>query len=120
MQEIPVVQLLVFLAFILVPLFRWLRRYAPPPSHEPPRPPPLHQPTPRTYSKTPPVELIASAGARTTRVESSPALPSSPRRHRAQTLFANRRDLRRAIILLTVLGPCRAADEPAASARRDL
>jgi len=38
--------------------------------------------------------------------------PGSPRRHASHELFASKQDLRRAVIAMTVLGPCRALEPP--------
>ncbi len=40
------------------------------------------------------------------------ALPPVPRAMAAGTLFRTRQDLRHAIVVMTVLGPCRALDPP--------
>jgi len=43
----------------------------------------------------------------------APAPPSvRPRRHAVHGLFASQQDLRRAVIAMTVLGPCRALEPP--------
>jgi hypothetical protein len=109
MPDIPFGQLLILIAFILFPLINWLlqrmqRRF----ENQTPRQPP-RQPAPRTFAK-PPLEVVSSARERV-----HPAnMPESPRassRRRKRSLFTNRRDLRRAVILMTVLGPCRANDQ---------
>jgi len=44
-----------------------------------------------------------------------PALPElrvAPRRHPVRALLSDRRDLRRAVVLMMVLGPCRSQDPP--------
>ena len=119
MQDIPFGQLLVLLAFILFPLFNWLlrrlqRRFE---GQGPRQPPP--QPAPRTFAKPPPVEFIASASerARTADKRESPQ-PRSTRQLRKKQFLASHRDLRRAIILMTVLGPCRAVDSADAERRQ--
>ena len=110
MQDIPLTQILLLLAFILFPLINWLlqrmqRRFE---TQAPRQPPP--QPAPRTFAKPPPIEIIVPSR------EQLPAAglpePSLFRRNRSvkRSLFRSRRDLRRAIILMTVLGPCRAND----------
>jgi hypothetical protein len=111
MQDIPLGQLLVVIAFILFPLLNWLlqriqRRFeTQSPREEPPR-----QPAPRTFAKLPPQEVIAPTRERMPALElvETPR-PRTPRRHK--TFFGNRRDLRRAIVLMAVLGPCRAVDQ---------
>jgi hypothetical protein len=117
MQDIPFTQILVLLAFILFPLINWLlqrmqRRF----EHQAPRQPPP-QPAPRTFAKPPPVEVIASSRQRMPVAEIIE--PPLSRRNQSirRSLFRSRRDLRRAIILMTVLGPCRANDSPDAKER---
>jgi hypothetical protein len=120
MQDIPFGQLLVLLAFILFPLLtRLLQRVQRRFEGQPPRQPPP-QPAPRTFAKPPPVEFIASASerARAADKRESPP-PRLTRPLREKKLLTSRRDLRRAIIWMTVLGPCRAVD-PADAERRDL
>ena len=110
MQDIPFAQIFVVLAFILFPLINWLlqrtqRRFE---TQTPRQPPP--QPAPRTFAK-PPLEVVTSGRERVR----PPNLPENPRvssQSRKRSLFRDRRDLRRAIILMSVLGPCRANDPP--------
>lgn len=111
MQDIPFTQILVLLAFILYPLINWLlqrmqRRF----ESQAPRQPPA-QPAPRTFAKPPPVEIIVPAGPPAPSLRQSENLLSRRNQPR-RSLFRSRRDLRRAIILMTVLGPCRANDTP--------
>ena len=108
MQDIPLTQILVLLAFILFPLMNWLlqrmqRRFE---SQTPSRPPP--QPAPRTFAKAPPIEIVASPRERVPPAKSPETLLSGRNQPIKRSLFRSRRDLRRAIILMTVLGPCRA------------
>ena len=118
MQEIPFTQILVLLAFILVPLINLLlermrRRFETQPPREQP-----HQPAPRTIAKPPP-EVIASPRARVPAAPARTAIPPRlrpPLRNRA--FFSSRRDLRRAILLMAVLGPCRAVDAPESERRQ--
>jgi hypothetical protein len=110
MQDIPFTQILVLLAFILFPLINWLlqrmqRRF----EHQAPRQPPP-QPAPRTFAKPPPVEVIASSREPIPPAGFSGNLLSRRNQSIKRSLFRSRRDLRRAIILMTVLGPCRAND----------
>jgi hypothetical protein len=111
MQEIPFTQILVLLAFILYPLLNWLlqrmqRRY----QSQAPRQPPS-QPAPRTFAKAPPAEIIIPAGPPAPPLRVSESLLSRRNQSR-RSLFRSRRDLRRAVILMTVLGACRANDTP--------
>jgi hypothetical protein len=109
MQDISRIQLLLLFAFILVPLInrlleRMRRRVETQSPREPPR-----QPAPRTIGN-PPVEIVASAGnrlpARAKTEMPSPSKPPLPN----GALFGSRRDLRLAMVLVAVLGPCRAVD----------
>ena len=110
MQDIPFTQILVVLAFILFPILNWLlqrmqRRFE---SQLPRQPPP--QPAPRTFAKPPTTDIMASSMERMPSVKVPETLLSRRKRSIKRSLFRNRRDLRRAIILMTVLGPCRAND----------
>ncbi len=110
MQDIPFTQILVLLAFILFPLLNWLlqrmqRRYQSQVPRQPPR-----QPAPRTFAKPPPLEVIASARERIPLAKAPETLLSQRNQSSKKSLFRSRRDLRRAIILMTVLGHCRAND----------
>ena len=119
MPDIPFGQLLVLLAFILFPLLNWLlqrlqRRFD---SQTPQRPPP--QPAPRTFEKPPPMEVIASSSERARAGDKRESPPPRPTRQLSKKRFiTSRRDLRRAIILMTVLGPCRAVDSVDAERRQ--
>ena len=108
MQDIPFTQILVLLAFILYPLLSWLlqrmqRRF----ESRAPRQPPV-QPAPRTFAKPPPMEVMASSMERMPPGKLPDTLLSRRKQFIKRSLFRSRGDLRRAIILMTVLGPCRA------------
>jgi hypothetical protein len=110
MPDIPFVQVFVLLAFVLVPLLiQWLerirRRFETQARREPPR-----QPAPRTFAKSPPLEVISSARERAPAPQNAgaPLRLRPPRRERR--FFHGRRELRRAIVLMEVLGPCRGVD----------
>ena len=107
-------QILLLLAFILLPLLNLLfqrikrRVESETPAEEPvasvPRPP---RATPPYPSPSRP------AGDRGRRLESQAlAVPARRRRFNKNSLFGTPRDLRRAIVLMTLLGPCRALDPP--------
>ncbi len=106
MPDIPIGQLLILLAFIFVLLINWLlqrmrRRFG---EQSPNEEPPPH-PVPRTSAKPLPMEVIASSRER---LRAADKLESGPRpigQRRSKSFFRNRRDLRRAIILMAVLGP---------------
>jgi len=120
MPDIPFAQILILVAFILFPLINWLlQRMQRRIEQQAPRQPPPPQPAPRTFAP-PPAEIIAALKerARAPELPETPAPPRSGGRFRKRVLFRNRRDLRRAIILMTVLGPCRAAESPNAEARQ--
>jgi hypothetical protein len=119
MPDIPFAQILILIAFILFLLINLLlRRMQRRVEQQAPRQPPPPQPAPRTFVPPPP-EIIASLKERV-RAPELPERPPPPRsgRLRKRSLFRNRRDLRRAIILMTVLGPCRAAESSDAEARQ--
>jgi hypothetical protein len=112
MQDIPFVQIVVLLALVLAPLITSLlerirRRY----QTQPPRLPPP-QPAPRTFAqsppaKSPPVDVISSRRDRVPAPrEATVPLRSRPQLRNRQFLYS-RRELRRAIVLMEVLGPCR-------------
>jgi hypothetical protein len=105
MPDIPLTQILVLLAFVLLPLLgRLLQRMQRPLESQAPGQPPS-QPASRVVAKQPLEVTSARERAHAPdRAESS--VVTSQRRKRL--LFRNGRDLRRAIILMTVLGPCRA------------
>jgi hypothetical protein len=99
----PVILLILFAVLPLVNyiLSRLRRRFQPPPL---PR-----QPTPDMGFR----RQVAPSAVRDTREVAPltpPAEPVMPRRELGtkRTLFMTRRDLRRAIIAITILGPCRA------------
>jgi hypothetical protein len=112
MQDIPFTQILVLLAFILFPFLNWLlqrmqRRF----ESQAPRQPPA-QPAPRTFAKPSPIEVITLPMERMPSVKVADTLLSRRKQFIKRSLFRSRGDLRRAIILMTVLGPCRANDTP--------
>jgi hypothetical protein len=118
MPDIPFAQLLILIAFIVFPLINWLlqrmqRRFD---SQAPPEPPP--QPAPRTYAKPQPMEGSVPSSARVP-VHDKRETPARPTRQLyKKTFITSRRDLRRAIILMTVLGPCRGVDSADAERRQ--
>jgi hypothetical protein len=117
MQDFPLGQFLALLLLIVLPLANWLlerlrRRFEPPERRQPPP-----QPAPRTFARPAP-SPIPNARAETPPASAQVRL-RRPAHSRARALFASRGDLRRAIILMTVLGPCRGA-EPAGPDRRDI
>jgi hypothetical protein len=119
MQDLPLGPLLFLIAFILLPFINWLlrrmgRRFERQLPQEPPR-----QPAPRTYAKLPSFEPAASATQQVPLVAVTESSPR-PKRHRRNKIFTSRRDLRRAILLIAVLGPCRAVSLADAERQRFL
>jgi hypothetical protein len=112
MPDIPFAQILILIAFILFPLINLLLRRmqtragSQTPRDEPPR---RETPRQRTISAAPEVIILPSERTRAPDLRETLPPPRSGRSGK-RSLFRNRRDLRRAIILMTVLGPCRAAD----------
>jgi hypothetical protein len=79
-------------------------------------PPPEEQPPEYLWGRRPQPELPAAAAhlEPTRRLEAIAAPPAaSPRRTVPVALFCSRQDLRHAIVVMTVLGPCRALEPPA-------
>jgi hypothetical protein len=110
MQDFPIGQVVALLLFIVLPLMSWLlerlrRRFERPPERRAPPP----QPVPRTFSKPAPVNVPEPAAQRKPMPEIVEIRRHRAVRPRRKNLLSNRRDLRRAIILMTALGPCRAA-----------
>ena len=122
MRSLRLEQILLLLAFVLVPLFnllvRWLRRRAQ--EQHPPQPaePPIAAPVSREgwpAAMPPRVQAIApapdEAPRRETRRETPPAPQPRPGRRRAAPL-GGRPAVRRAIVAMVILGPCRGLEEP--------
>jgi len=112
MQDIPVAQILVLIAFILFPLLSLLmqrtrRRVG---SQMPRNEPLAHAPLPtRRIPRSRTVAEPAVERGRDTEGGEAPPPRRSPAVQRS--LFRTPRDLRRAVILMTVLGPPRAYDQ---------
>jgi len=121
MERLPV-ELLYVLGFIAIVLFNFIaqraarRRQQEEPAEAPiPSPPPaVEEELPEDYwgrTPTPP----APAAVPVPRPAPPPVLaePPRPRRvHPVSALLNDRRDLRRAVVLMMVLGPCRAQEPP--------
>jgi len=107
-------QILLLIAFILLPLlnllFQRIRRGV---EGETAAEEPVARVPHRPRATPPPPAPSRAAGDRGRRLE-SPALavPARRRRFNKRSLFGTPRDLRRGIILMTLLGPCRALDPP--------
>ena len=102
--------IIVLIIFILIPLANYVlermrRRFEQPKRTEPRMPdmgsrrqapdPTRPSPMPRERAQETPL---------------NPILPSSQNRWSRKTLFRNRRDVRRVIVAMAILGPCRAYD----------
>jgi len=113
MENLGFGQILLLIVFILVPLFNFLmRRLRKPvesetPANEPvPDPPRRVRPAPE--SPPPPPRAPRN---RAREMQGPVALTPPARRHFTKSsLFATPRDVRRGIILMAILGPCRAFD----------
>jgi hypothetical protein len=117
MERFPV-ELLYVLGFIAIVLLFNLaqraarRRQQAEETHAaPPAAPPPEEPLEDIWGRTP---AAARASAPVARVAPLPAPSAAPSRRRfpVRALLDDRRGLRRAIILMTVLGPCRAQEPP--------
>ena len=115
MRNISFGQILVLFIFILIPLANYVlarmrRRFEQPSRMRHPMPDmgarrkAAPAPTPSSLA---PRERAQVAAAPPDRI-----LASAPRRWSRNTLFRTRRDVRRVIVAMTILGPCRAYDPP--------
>ena len=104
--------IILLILFIAIPVANYIlgqmrRRY------EPPAPDSRGVPDMgmRRQAASPPP---ASFARRERAQEAPPTIAVQPLRRRGsrQTLFRNKRDLRRTIVAMTILGPCRANDPP--------
>ena len=107
--------ILLLVLFILVPLINFLirRGWRHVESEAPEDEPVLGTPgSVRTTSKSPPLTYRASPNE----VHASQALTVATQRSRSRfsrrSLLGNTRDVRRGMIIMTILGPCRAFDPP--------
>ncbi len=103
--------IIVLIIFILLPLANYVlarmrRRFE--------QPSPTRQPMPDMGFRRQTAPAPASAAPRERAQEAPPNRTlASPRSHWSRrTLFRTRRDVRRVIVSMTVLGPCRAYDPP--------
>lgn len=120
MREFPL-ELIYFLFFIALFLFRWLRKMATRQAEkEVPveAPPPQPVSYPDTFDSS--VERYAPAAWSASPISAvdfgrrppapTPAQPRRPRRFSRQSLFGTPQDVRKAVVIATILGPCRALD----------
>jgi hypothetical protein len=111
MRNFNVGPIIVLIIFILIPLANYVlgrmrRRF------EQPKPAGQRMPDMGLRRQAAPAPTPTSGMPRE-RAQETPLnaiLPSSQSRWSRRTLFRNRRDLRRVIVAMVVLGPCRAAD----------
>ena len=105
--------ILVMMALVLVLnlLARGLRRWG---TGDAPRgtAPEAPQIPPRVHRLPPPVVEPRRAGRGPATAPSRPAGPPADARRRARAPLGGRRAVRRGIVLMTVLGPCRALEPP--------
>jgi len=124
MRSLRPEQLLLLLLFVLVPLFnllvRWLQRRAREQRRPAPAEPPMAQPVAREEwpsTRMPPrTRVIAPAlPQETPRKEArrrAPPAPTSRPVYRRPAPLGGRAAVRRAIIAMNILGPCRGLEEP--------
>jgi len=113
MRDFNIEPIIVLIIFILIPLANYVlermrRRFEPPSPRRQPMP---DMGFPRQAAPAP---TTASHAPRERAQEAPPnrVLASSRSRWSRKTLFRTRRDVRRVIVAMTVLGPCRAYDPP--------
>jgi hypothetical protein len=113
MRNFSIVPIILLIIFILIPLANYVlermrRRFEPPaPGRQP-------MPDMGMRRQAAPVPPPASPAPRERAQEAPPnrILAPSPSRWSRKTLFRTRHDVRRVIVAMTVLGPCRAYDPP--------
>ncbi len=114
MENFSLDRLLILLLFILWPLLHWLvgqvrrRRHAARPRAEQPALSPFPAGTEKIVARV-------ETKSRRERAAAAPTPITAARRSRSQAtrrLLTDNREVRRGIILLTVLGPCRALEAP--------
>jgi hypothetical protein len=113
MRNFNIAPIILLIIFILIPLANYVlermrRRFEPPA--------PGRQPMPGMGTRRQPAPVTAPAfpALRERAQESPPNRILAPSRSRwsRKTLFRTRHDVRRVIVAMTVLGPCRAYDPP--------
>jgi hypothetical protein len=119
MERISLDLLLYVLIFAGILLFNYVRQRLARRSRQAPRPPAAEGVPPSATGWGRAAEAGAEPEARRERVSRTPPVhtAASPEveRPRAPALFRTRAELRRGVIAMTVLGPCRAKDPPDAS-----
>ncbi|MBI4525400.1 MAG: hypothetical protein HY695_16490 [Deltaproteobacteria bacterium] len=109
MKDIALEQLLVVAVFLLLPLLNWiLHRVQRRPGTEPPPPQPA-----REARRRAPLSAPRPAAPQPTRDRiqgrETPLAAARHSRFSKKLLFRTKADLRRGIVLMTILGPCRAS-----------
>ncbi len=108
---VEIIYVLVFLGFVLFNVLTQMarrRKQAEAPADEPPSPA-TDEPLEDVWGRVPPPAPAAAPPP----VAASLIAPAPPRRaHPVRALLRDRSDLRRAVVLMMVLGPCRAQDPP--------
>jgi len=122
MERFPVelLYVLAFIGFVLYSLFMRARAARRRPQEEEAQtaaaePPPAEEELPEDIWGRTPAPAPAPAAAPVKRPAPTPirAEPPAPRRrHPVRALLKDKRDLRRAVILMMVLGPCRSQEPP--------
>jgi hypothetical protein len=119
MERFPV-ELLYVLGFIAIVLFNYIAQRAARRRQEEERaqaqtaPPPVEEVLEDVWGRTP-AQAPAPAPVAAPRPAALPiaAQPPAPRRtHPVRALLRDKRDLRRAVVLMMVLGPCRSQEPP--------
>jgi hypothetical protein len=118
LKNVTVEQILLLVIFVLLPLLNWLlRQLRRGRERQLPQPPYMPEPRQRATVSDPGARAPQPARDRIQAREAPPAPPAVRRRgNSTNSLFRTKAEMRRAIILMTILGPCRAAD---ASKERD-
>ena len=115
MENLGLGQILLLILFILVPLINFvMRRVRKSVESETPADEPVLD-TPRRAQATPkPPPPTRRASRNEVHASQAPAVatPLSRGRFSKRSLLGNTRDVRRGMILMTILGPCRASDSP--------
>ena len=121
MERFPV-ELLYVLGFIAIVLFNYFaqraarRRQQQEEAQAQPAPPPVEEPLLEdVWGRTPtPAPVPAPLAAPRPAALPIAVQPPAPRRtHPVRALLHDKRDLRRAVVLIMVLGPCRSQEPPA-------
>jgi hypothetical protein len=112
LKNVSVAQILLLIVFVLLPLLNWLlRRLRRRHERQTPLPPYMPEARHRTTVSEPDVPSPQPLRQRIQAQEAPPAPATVQRRRVSRTaLFRTKAEMRRAIILMTILGPCRAAD----------